>query len=220
VIRPGEEWGAPLEHAPDLDASGSDCDLATAISGAPAGALVRFRPSDESDLARSVGLAAMRPARRELPMDALTVRTGDDATRLAVNMVVLGPAPDRLRRIDRLVPLTVSVDGNAVWSDPASTVVVATGQFLRTRDVVPRGHPGDGRLEVQVYSLAGRERAAMRKRLATGTHLPHPRITQRVGGHVEVHSERPLALELDGRAGGLVTTLTVDVAEGAYRLVV
>ena len=52
--------------------------------------------------------------------------------------------------------LLVTVDGRTVHDGPATSVVVANGQFSGTADLAPRGHPGDGRLEVQVYALRPR----------------------------------------------------------------
>ena len=39
------------------------------------------------------------------------------------------------------------------FSERATTVVVLVGQYLRGADVSPRGHPGDGAAEVQVYAM-------------------------------------------------------------------
>ena len=68
--------------------------------------------------------------------------------------------------------------------------MVASGQYLRGADLVPRGHPGDGRVEVQVYAVRRGERAAMRSRLPQGVHLPHPDITQTSGRQVEIRADR------------------------------
>ena len=98
-------------------------------------------------------------------------------------MVVVGVAPDRMRWWSRTFLARSAVDGRLVHAGGAvSAVVVASGQFLRGADVVPRGHPGDGRAEVQVYAPARRSAAAMRGRLPLGTHLPHPRISQARAG--------------------------------------
>ncbi len=115
--------------------------------------------------------------------------------------------------------MTVTVDGRPVWSGPATTVVVATGQFLDGLDVVPRGHPGDGRAEIQVYAVRPRERRALRGRLHTGTHVPHPSIAQASGRRIEImctHGAAPLAV--DGHPGGSAEHLDIDVVPGAYRL--
>jgi hypothetical protein len=197
---------------------GDDADLARWLAGAPNG-LVRFVPSDDSDLARALGLVA--PASdptRELAVDALRYRNGHAG--VAVNMIVFGPTPDRLRRRYRDTKVRVDVDGRPWFDDVATTVVVANGEHLRGLDVSPRGHPGDGRAEVQVYSLRRAERRAMRRRLTTGTHVPHPRIGQRTARTVTITTADPQPLEADGRLLGMAKGLTVEVVPAAYRLLV
>ncbi|MFI5045545.1 MAG: hypothetical protein ACHQIG_00660 [Acidimicrobiia bacterium] len=140
---------------------------------------------------------------------------------MAVNMVVLGAAPDRVRRRDRSEPVQVTVDGRVVHDGPATGVVVANGEFLRGADVVPRGHPGDGRCEVQVYAVPRRDRAALRTRVRTGTHVPHPNIVQSAGWRVEVDTDpdRAWPLELDGRQCSGTTHLVVELLPQAFVLV-
>ena len=99
--------------------------------------------------------------------------------------------------------MRVVIDTRVVHDGAALAVVVASGQYLRGNDVVPRGHPGDGRAEVQVYSLTRGERAAMRERLPLGVHLPHPRIRTASGRRVEVQAMgSPRPVEVDGVAVG------------------
>ena len=57
-------------------------------------------------------------------------------------------------------------------------------------------------------------------RMQTGAHLPHPRISQRSGRRIEIFSDRPLPLEIDGERRGRATHVTVEVQPGAYRLLV
>jgi diacylglycerol kinase family enzyme len=150
------------------------------------------------------------------PVDALKVDPGG----FAVNGVVLGTPPGRVRFATRSAMLRVVVNGREVMAGPATTVVVANGQFFDGLDVVPRGHPGDGRLEVQVYALRRSERRAMRARLPQGIHVPHPRITSATGRTVELHVERGrLPLAIDGVGHEPVSDLTVEVIPGALRLV-
>ena len=215
MIKPGEDWTRPAAGPPDVEVSGDDADLAAAVGARP-GALVRFRPTAGSDVARAIGLSANSSGEREAALDALRV---DD--RLATNMVVVGTPPNSLRRFVRRIFMTVEVDNRSVWSGPATTIVVATGEFLRGLDVVPRGHPGDGRAEIQVYAVAPRERRALRGRLHTGTHVPHPAITQTTGRHVEITcSRRAAPVEIDGHAAGTADHLAIDVVGAAYRLLV
>ena len=125
------------------------------------------------------------------------------ATLFAVNMVVVGTAPDRTGWFTGAPDLRVEVDGRVVHDGPATTVVVASGQYLRGHDVVPRGHPGDGRAEVQVYAVPRGQRAGVRSRLPQGVHLPHPDITQTTGRRVDVVAGQaaPVGLEVDGVPG-------------------
>jgi len=216
MIRRGEPWGGPASSPPDLEVDGDDADLAAAVAAAP-GALVVFRPGPGSDLARAVGLRAgsdPTPRATELPVDA--VRLAGDG--LACNAVVLGVPPDRLRWTSPARSVEIEVDGQPWFAGSATTVVIANGQFLRGADIVPRGHPGDGRLEVQVYELRRRERRAMRRRLTTGAHVPHPRIRSRTARVVELRAARPVAFEADGVSGAAVATVGAEVVPSAFRL--
>jgi hypothetical protein len=219
LIKPGEEWGEPTAEAPDAVVRGDDAALA-AVVPAEAGPvpLVRFFPQG-SELARAVGLAApadAEPGGIALPVDAIVTDHGT-----AVNLVVLGPAPTALRAWHHPRQLCVTVDGRTIHDGPATTVVIANGQFSGHADLVPRGHPGDGRLEVQVYALRAGERGAMRRRLATGSHLPHPRILAASGRTVAVTSGGArLAVTVDGRPAGHVPELHASVRHPALRLLI
>ena len=221
MIRPGEPWGSPTSSPPDVEVTGGDRALAATVAATP-GALVRFRPDPTSDLARTVGLRADEPHEttgNAVPMDAITLRADADAhSLLACNICVLGCPPDRLRWSTAAVHLEVTVDGRKWFSGRATTVVIATGQFLRGADLVPRGHPGDGRLEIQVYALERRERRAMRVRLPTGDHVPHPRIRTGSAREVEIRAARALPLEVDGMTRPDGPGLRLEVVPGAYRL--
>jgi len=232
-MRPGTPWGEPADAEPGMpvvDVTGGDADLAVAVRAHP-GAVLRFVPDHTSDLARALGLAAgttaqpghrVDPARGTvLPCDVLVL---DDARR-AVNAVVSGVAPDRLRRWHRTHPVTVEVDGRVVGEGRATTVVVASGQFLRGTDLAPRGHPGDGRIEVQVYALGPGERRPMRARLPGGDHVPHPHIAQASGRTVVVRwtgsgrrARRGVPLEVDGRPAGRTREIGITVTPGAARV--
>jgi hypothetical protein len=223
VIRKGEDWGVPSSAPPDAVIEGDDNALARWVGTSPGGR-ARFVPSADSDLARVLGMpegargtaGARDEVAREVTLDAL--RFADGHTGTAVNMVILGPAPDRLRFGARPTRLRIVLDGTPMFEGPATTLVVANGEFLRGLDVVPRGHPGDGRVEVQVYRLRRGERRPMRVRLATGTHLPHPRIEQRTARSLTVAAADPLPLEVDGRLLGMTVEVAVEVVPDAYRL--
>lgn len=209
MIRPGEEWGGPAPADAPIPVDGDDAALAAAVTDHRGGLFVLR--SGAAEIGRVVGAGVGTST--VVTLDALAV----DET-LAVNMVVLGVLPPK--RWTRTVVLDVVVDGKEWFSGPGTTVVVATGEFRNGSDVVPRGHPGDGRAEVQVYALRPPERGQLAPRMQAGTHLPHPRISQRSGRRIEIFSDRPLAFEIDGVGRGRVTQATVEVLPGAYRLLV
>jgi hypothetical protein len=216
-MRKGQAWGEHTDAPADLTVRGGDADLAVALHGSAPGVLVAFVPSPESDLARAIGLTAGTPPQGlALPMDALELADGT----LAVNAVVLGVPPDRLTAVSRGCAVGLRLDGRVETVAAATTVVVATGQWLRGVDLVPRGHPGDGRAEVQAYRLRRTQRRAMRARLPTGTHLPHAGIVTRSAVAIEVDTPRALPLEIDGRARPAVATLRAVLVPARYHLLI
>jgi hypothetical protein len=223
VIEKGRPWGHPARTEAALVVEGDDADLAAALDRA-AGELVRFVPAPASDLGHALGLTntgltSTGPGATEVALDVLAVAT-QAASHGAVNAVVLGRAPHRLRAWHRRVRMVVEVDGRQRFAGRAAGVVVANGQYLHGLDVVPRGHPGDGRIETQVYAPSAVERAEMRRRLPQGTHVPHPGITQVTGRRVTVRTRRNLALEIDGRPAGTAREITVEVLPAALRLLI
>jgi hypothetical protein len=207
MIKPGEEWGVACSDPPDIEVCGGDHDLALAVAEHP-GALFRFAPNDQSDLARAVGLrSGDTPRNWAVPMDALRV----DEHRIAVNMLILGTRPGRISRWTR----AFRIDGE---KEPALSAVVATGQYRASLDIVPRSHPGDGWAELQIYQLPKGDRAEFRKRLATGTHIPHASITQRRIHTITLTTPNPVPLEIDGVRTDPVRELAVTVVPNAYRL--
>lgn len=216
-VGPGEEWGSETTDPPEVEVSGTDADLATAVSGAPVGVRVRFHPDATSDLARALGLVgrAPGPVARLVPMDTLAL-AGERG--VAVNAVILGVAPDRLAPWHRRIVFDVAVDGGAAVTVAATGVAVFVGQYLRGCDVSPRGHPGDGVCEVHIYGLPPGQRRAMRARLRSGTHLPHPAITTRRARTVAIRCSRHVPMEVDGRPAGRGTSLDVAVVPARYSL--
>jgi hypothetical protein len=219
TLRKGVSWGRPASAAADVVVTGDDADLAAAVGEHP-GARLSYRAAPGSDFARAVGLVDANDAATELPCDALDVEA-DGTVRIAVNMVVFGVAPDRQRWWNRARRVLVRVDGRVVHDGDAVGVVIANGQHLRGYDVVPRGHPGDGRAEVHVYALGRGERRAMRARLRDGTHVPHPRIVTATGRSIDVWAAEGIRrLETDGHPRSPVTGLTATVRPAAFLLLV
>ncbi|MCI0634185.1 MAG: hypothetical protein L0206_09775 [Actinobacteria bacterium] len=215
-VRRGRAWGRRQRGPAELEITGDDAALG-ALARARPGVRVRFRP-DGSDLARALGLTDQGPSGDvELPVDGLALEAIalKNGPGMAVNAVVLGEAPDRLRWTTPTFRAEVTVDGRTRFEGEMVAVVVASGQYLRGADLVPRGHPGDGRAEVQVYALRRGERRAMRRRLGTGTHVPHPRIRELAGREIEVRAARSVPLEVDGHPEGRVAAVGLEVIPAA-----
>ena len=101
-------------------------------------------------------------------------------------------------------------------------VAAMNAQFLGRFDVAPRGHPNDGAVEMldvaPLFGLVDRLRA--RRRLPTGTHVPHPDITVRRVRAQQETFDPPLHVGLDGVAVGEVHSLSVRVEPDALMIVV
>ncbi|MDQ2650166.1 MAG: hypothetical protein M3Z03_11515 [Actinomycetota bacterium] len=201
-IQKGEPWGQPGALPSD-------------------GVLVR---SDAE--ARAVVTAARRAGEPAPPLGLL----GGDLCR------TLGGTGDeaRIRSAEgTTMPVdlgSVLVDGRLHWFVAhlvarrrwwAGRVVAAmNAQYLGLWDVAPRGHPNDGRLEVLDGSLPLGQRLEARKRLRTGTHVPHPAIEQhRVAAH-QVAFDAPTPIYLDGERIGEARNLSIRVEPDALRCVV
>jgi len=233
--------GAPWEESPGDQppqrVAGLDAELALAAQRAR-GRAFEFVPDESSDLARVLGLTPGRApvGERVVALDGLwcVAEPGDArlAARprrpappptelLAINTVVLGTPPDHLGWWARAPRLRVEIDGRVRFAGRASGVVVANGEFLRGHDVAPCAHPGDGHVEVQVYALRRDERIAMRQRLATGDHVPHPRIFEHRGRSVEIAAESSiLAFEADAVPRAPTRRLSLAVLPNVARVLV
>lgn len=219
MIRRGEPWERPSDATiPPPLVRGSDHDLAAAV--AAGGRELRFEPAGPTDLGRALGLESGRGGDGTggdgwvVDVDMIHVDEG----RLAVNSVVLGVPPHRLRRRDALVPVHVEVDGRTLAADRATTVLVVNGGWLAGNDVAPRAHPGDGRLDVQLYAVPRRQRRELRRRLTTASHLPHPDIVVRRARSLAVEFERPRSCTVDGCDEGRRDRIDVEVVPAALRL--
>jgi hypothetical protein len=203
TIKPGEAWGRPVARPPGLVVVRSDAELAAALSSdrrAPVGV-------GGGDLARTLGVTsttapaiATRATLNEFPIDLLEVRLdGDDAPIVACAHVIARS------------PL-----GRGRWLG-GRIVAVMNAEFIGDWDVAPRGHPNDGRAEVFDVdpSMSVRERLAARRRLPTGTHVPHPRIATRSIRTGSWDFERPREIVVDGRRVGRASTLSVAVVADA-----
>lgn len=98
--------------------------------------------------------------------------------------------------------------------------VAMNAQWRGRWNLGPRAHPGDGLLDTYDVRLPVRALPAVRSRLHHGAHLPHPGVGERRAPAVQVELERPLSLEVDGRAAGRGRMVAVRVEPDAVTVVV
>ncbi len=99
-------------------------------------------------------------------------------------------------------------------------VVAMNAQYRGQWDVAPRGHPNDGRLDVLDGAPSIGQRWQARRRLTSGTHVPHPAIEERRVSAVQLDLVRPTPIELDGDDLGEATTLSIRVEPDALLCVI
>jgi hypothetical protein len=201
TIRKGEEWGAP---------------------GAlpPGGVVVR---SDAE--ARRV----LTEARRDnMPFPTLGLLGGDlcrtlggrgDEARLRSGDAMTFPVDLGEVLVDGRLHLFVAhlVARSRWWT---RAFVAMNAQWLGDLDLGPRSHPNDGLLDAYEARLPFTQLLRVRARARTGSHLPHPAITERRVGAVQVEFERPRTVWLDGEAVGAGRVLSVRVEPDALRVVI
>ena len=203
TIKPGQAWGNPVPRPSDLVVVHSDRDLATAIAQRQATAI----GVGGGDLARTLGVTTSRaaslttlPTVNEYVIDLLEVRLDD--------------AEEPIVACAHVVARSLRRSGH--WLR-GRILVVMNAEFIGEWDVAPRGHPNDGRMEVFDVdaSMTARERLAARRRLPTGTHVPHPRIATGSTRTATWQFERPLEVVIDGQRVDRASTLSISVVADA-----
>lgn len=197
----GVDWGTPGE--------------------VPAGAL-----TVGSDVAAAKIVAEARRAGRAIPPMVLT--GGDLARTLGVATAGAPPVPGTAgTRVAADVGAAL-VDGRLHWFVAhlvarrswwrGRLLVAANASFVGRWNAAPRSHPGDGRLDVFDADPPLRVRLAARRRLPSGTHVPHPLITQRRTAASQYDLDPALDVYLDGVSLGRARTLSLRVEAGALEV--
>ncbi|MDQ6698110.1 MAG: hypothetical protein M3Z46_11710 [Actinomycetota bacterium] len=202
TIEKGGPWGEPGPLSVDGVIVRSDAEACRVIEAA--------RRSNEpvpelglvgGDLCRTVGGQG----------DVVRLR-GDDAVRLPVDLA------------------SVLIDGRLHWFVAhlvarrswwwGEVFVAMNAEWLGPFDVAPRAHPGDGLLDTLTGKLGFDDRLKVRRRLRSGTHVPHPDIVERRVHSLQCDFARPLDVWLDGRKIGRARTLSLRVEPDALTCVV
>ncbi len=99
-------------------------------------------------------------------------------------------------------------------------IAAMNAQWLGRWDLGPRAHPGDGLLDISDADLSVSDRVKARRRLPTGTHLPHPDIDVRRVAAWQTDLAPALDVWLDGVSLGKATKLSIRVEPDAISVVV
>ena len=97
--------------------------------------------------------------------------------------------------------------------------IAANGAHLGRWNLAPRAHPGDGLLDLLDSDLSFRQRLKARRRLHSGTHLPHPGITYTRQPAGQVSFGHPMPVYLDSEPVGAHRIISVRVEPAVLRLV-
>ena len=98
--------------------------------------------------------------------------------------------------------------------------IAANAAHLGSWNIAPRAHPGDGLLDVLDSELAPGQRLEARRRLPSGTHVPHPEVRYTRTRAEQVEFARPTPIWLDGRRTASARRLSVRLEEEALFVVV
>ena len=202
----GPGWGADWGEAGEIPA-----DALTAVNDAAAGDIV----------------ADARRANRAVPPVVLT--GGDLARTLGVAQAGVGKGAAASAGTRVVVDAGAAlIDGRLHWFVAhlvarrswwrGRLLVAANASFIGRWNAAPRSHPGDGRLDVFDANPRLSVRLAARRRLPSGTHVPHPDITQRRTAAAQYDFDPALDIYLDGRRLARARTLSLRVEPGALEV--
>lgn len=203
-IAKGEDWGWSGRLPDGAPIATSDAEAAALIDGdIVSGAHVESPMTiglSGGDMARTLGIRTpydRSSPKHVVPVDAIQVKLDDGTAHVGLAHVVLGD----LRR-DR------------------PGIALMNAAFLGPRNITPRSHPGDGKIDVVRMDLGLADRIKAWKRMTTGTHVPHPDITirQRTEGVLEV--DRARVVRVDGTSVGRSAEVHFEVIPAAILIAV
>jgi hypothetical protein len=190
TIAKGQAWGRPVPRPASVVEAASDAAVVALLERRSGPVVVTG-----GDLRRTLGHAT-RPsgALIEVPVDLIAVELDGRPVRGVAHVVAR-----RWRG----------------WRGPI--VAVMNVEHRGDADVAPRAHPNDGALDIVEVeaTMPLRARAAARRRLRTGTHVPHPDITVRRAAAGEWTFDGRLRVEVDGVDHGRVRHVRVAVLPDA-----
>lgn len=201
TIRKGEPWGQPGPLPPDGVVVRNDSEARKVL-----------------ELARQEGRAF--PVLGVLGGDlGHTLGSPGDEARLRSGAAMTFSLDLGQVLVDGRLHLFVShlVARTRLWTRAA---VAMNAQWVGNWNLGPKAHPNDGVLDTFDARLSLRDLPKIRRRLPTGTHLPHPGISARRTAAVQFVLERPLPVWLDGEVVDRGRVLAIRVEPDALVVVV
>ena len=203
----GVDFGVEGEIPPEAVTAGSDAAAGRIVAEARrANRAVPPVVLTGGDLARTLGVETGRragTARSDAPQGATGVRVAVDVGAALVD--------------GRLCWFVAHLVARRSWWR-GRLLVAANASFIGRWNAAPRSHPGDGRLDVFDADPPLTVRLAARRRLPSGSHVPHPQITQRRIAAAQYDLDPALDVYLDGVRLGRARTLSLRVEAGALEV--
>lgn len=224
TIEKGKDWGERRDVPANTAIATSDAALADlfsavrtesgewAVSGPSLVALLPNGHTPRSPREATNGLAKTLGARGD--RDSIV---GAERFVVPIDLGVVTLNPDTADE-STMVMASSLVIARPLWNGVTEAAMNAA--FLDTWNVTPSGHPNDGRFDVVRAELGIADRLKARKRLPTGSHLPHPGISVRRLKAAEFRPGTSAATWIDGRRVGKVAHLNVTVIADAVSLAI
>ena len=196
MIEKGKQWGEASVVPRDVIITDSDAQLATSSRAA----IYAVRGGD---LFRTLGEPAV------LHVDTPCLMVHVDALQCA--MTTAGTSRE---------VLAVSSIVFGTWWRGAWTAIT-NAEWMGNMNIAPRSHPNDGRCELLEFSstMPIRQRVLARKKMNTGTHIPHPHITTRSARSFSFDFPSTIDIRIDGIKYSDVSQLSVNVLPDYWRIV-
>ncbi|MEY2418243.1 MAG: hypothetical protein QOG90_923 [Actinomycetota bacterium] len=191
VIKPGQPWGEPAGHTAEEVVADSDRAMSRALDEARRGnhPFPTFRVTG-GDLFRTLGGASGMA----FPLDVGEVLIDGRLHFFAAHVLI---QPTGWRHF----------------------VVAMNTPWMGEWNFGPKAHPNDGVLDVYEANLNRFEWRQVRRRLPTGSHLPHPRIEGHRTKAMMFEFAKGAAVKIDGEAVGAAKHFALRVLPDAITVI-
>jgi len=118
----------------------------------------------------------------------------------------------------RLAEVRVTA-GRQTYEGPAYAIIIGNAQFYGGgMKISPRSYPGDGVLDVLVFTGPKTDAFTLLPRIYRGDHVPHDHVVElRSRDRITIEADRPIEIEADGEPVGR-TPATIDVIPHPIRM--